>query len=331
MQKTALLIMVICAIFLMTMYDFYGAFLLGIIMLLTPVPGLILLFCVKKDITVTTDAPTKAFRNQEIRIPFHIHSRFFYFLPFTITIKNKGDTFSYNQSEQALTWTPTNSGRIIPPAVTISFTDPFHLFYRSYTHEFSPMVIMPKKIGYTRNILHALLQGIIENKEYFGATAYEPGDNIKLMNWKVTARKDDLYMRDTQTDTSPLLTLAADYDTPDSNQDILFDTLFSSGMALLDQHHAFRFLWCTEKNSPHAVLIRTQEEWFKELYEFLLYGGTHALSYAPCPSDSPVIYFTNQKAPYLPSSLFIRLWTTNKTGSGELCGTSAILEAIGGQ
>lgn len=151
------------------------------------------------------------------------------------------------------------------------------------------------------------------------------------MNWKVTARKDDLYMRDTQTDTSPLLTLAADYDTPDSNQDILFDTLFSSGMALLDQHHTFRFLWCTEKNSPHSVLIRTQEEWLKELYAFLLYGGTHALSYAPCPSDSPVIYFTNQKAPYLPSSLFIRLWTTNKTGSGELCGTSAILEAIGGQ
>ena len=142
MQKTALLIMVICAIFLMTMYDFYGAFLLGIIMLLTPVPGLFLLFCVKKDITVTTDAPTKAFRNQEIRIPFHIHSRFFYFLPFTITVKNKGNTFSYNQSGQVLTWTPTNSGRIIPPAVTISFTDPFHLFYRSYTHEFSPMVIM---------------------------------------------------------------------------------------------------------------------------------------------------------------------------------------------
>lgn len=332
MERTSLIFTGIAALFLMTMYDFYGAFLMGFIMLVTPLLGVAISFGAKYHLKVEIHSPAKGQRQEKLEIPVTVHSPFLSFLPWSISFEKEGRNVAYNKNRRILRWIPEHTGRMTLPALSLTWQDPFHLFRHHHHETLPPIIVFPSRIGAEERIWSLLTAQKEEEIEHFGATEYHPGDNIHLMNWKVSARKDAWYVRDSAPLHEVSMALAADYATDETDRDILCDALFSLGLSLLRHHRPFLFLWRKEIGCPVAENITTETEWESALTSFLSFGGDNALQAPPIAPDLPLLYLTDKSAPYVPTSLHPRLWSTDRNAhEAELAGITAFKQAIGGE
>lgn len=168
-----------------------------------------------------------------------------------------------------------------------------------------------------------------EDKEYFGAVEYKPGDNPHLINWKVTARKDEVYVRDSAPSGSDRIVLAADYERNDILRDTVGDALLSSGLALLSARIPFRFVFATGKGSVSQT-IRTREDWTDALSGFLRAGTEGALMGADLSPYVPICYITGNPRPPSPPQLSPTVWCAAEGAGTALSGRDSIYNALGG-
>lgn len=320
----------------MTLYDLYGAFLLAV--LLAAVPLLSALFgrLAGKHLTVSLTLPQTARRKESVSAVLSVSGKA---VPFLGGLRVRPAARLLGESafpSETISFSVPISlphcGRILTKPLRVEWTDPFGLL--SFHEKLSrrPLLVLPEKVGREDIILKSLsrLQSADET-EHFGATEYKPGDNPHLINWKITARTEDVYVRDTWPAESDSLILAADYEKDGDLRDIVADALYSVGSALTGAHRPFRFAWATEKGIPVLETIRTGEDWQRAVSSFLASGGDRALETASLNPTVPLLYLTGNPDPPVSPLLSPVIWCAAEgSRRAVLSGKSAVENALGG-
>ena len=323
--------------FLMVMYDFYAAFLGFAALLLAPVPSLLLSFWAKKHLSASLSLPGRAVRGEETAVTVTLEGPCLAFLP-GLSLAAEGCTAEEERQGHSISFSlpfsPAHCGRQALPAMTLSFSDLFGLTL--YKKEFSgeEITALPRMMGHAERgqaFLSRLL--VPQEPERFGAAPYQTGDSVRLINWKVTARKDELYVRDTWPGEESSLLIAASLPAEGNERDTLGDALLTVGKLLLTAGKTFTFFWADEKHRIHTEKIRTGEDWERSLLLFLKDGSASSpfLSGGALPADLPVLFLTGEADPALPPHRPLYVWNAGEKGKGALAGRAAIAAALGGE
>lgn len=225
-----------------------------------------------------------------------------------------------------------HAGRITLPAPRLSWKDPFGFFHFHKDTKAQALLVLPRPMGDYAHTLKSLLRlSGSEEVEYFGATPYQPGDNPRLINWKVTARTEDVYVRDRMPADDARLILAADYEADDALRDLLADALLSCGLALTAARMPFRFAWMTIHGEEVITSVKDKAGWEEAVAEFLLAGGENALKTSHLSPHLPICYLTGDPAPAVSPVLRPSIWCVRDAKGAALSGKAAIARALGGE
>ena len=336
MNYLSYLFLAIIALLLMILYDLYAAFLLAVTLLLVPLLALALGYATRRSVSVTLSAPRRMQRGDSAEICVTAKGRF---LPFvsslTATMAGKEyDSYETEKDEARFYFRidSTHTGRITLPAPRLSWKDPFGLFHFHKDAKAHALLVLPRPMGDYAHTLKSLrrLAGS-EEMEYFGATPYHPGDNPRLINWKVTARTEDIYVRDCMPQDDARLILAADYEEDDALRDLLADALLSCGLALTAARMPFRFAWMTIHGEEIITSVKDKAGWEEAVAEFLLAGGENALKTSHLSPLLPICYLTGDPAPAVSPILHPSIWCVRDAKGAALSGKAAIARALGGE
>ena len=194
------------------------------------------------------------------------------------------------------------------------------------------LLVLPRPMGDYVHTLKSLLRlSGSEEVEYFGATPYQPGDNPRLINWKVTARTEDIYVRDRMPADDARLILAADYEEDDALRDLLADALLSCGLALTAARMPFRFAWMTIHGEEIITPVKDKAGWEEAVATFLREGGGDALKTSHLSPYIPICYLTGDPAPAVSPVLHPSIWCVRDAKGAALSGKAAIARALGGE
>ena len=337
MYRLSYLFLLAAALFLMVIYDLYAAFLLSIVLLLVPPLSLSWGFLAKRSISCTLTAPSAGQRGKPMEAMVSVKGWMVPFLSSLTAFLQDREYDAWEESGQEIRFyfhlDMAHCGRLSLDGGQISWQDPFRLFHFHQSLTPVTVVVLPQKVGRVSTILHSLLSlASSDEVEYFGATEYKPGDNPHLINWKITARREEVYVRDSMPADHVRIALAADYAHSPDDRDTLGDALYSAGLALVTSHMPFRFAWATEKGRPLVEIITTQEEWKEALLSFLRMGGDHALTQSPLSPYLPICYLTDTMTPAVSPQLHPTIWCSQEGAKGAaLSGKSAIYHGLGGQ
>lgn len=225
-----------------------------------------------------------------------------------------------------------HAGRITLPAPRLSWKDPFGFFHFQKDTKAATLLVLPRPMGDYAHTLKSLLRlSGTEEVEYFGATPYQPGDNPRLINWKVTARTEDIYVRDRMPADDARLILAADYEEDDALRDLLADALLSCGLALTAARMPFRFAWMTIHGEEIITSVKDKAGWEEAVAEFLLTGGENALKTSHLSPLLPICYLTGDPTPAVSPVLHPSIWCVRDAKGAALSGKAAIARALGGE
>lgn len=335
MARIAYAFMVAAFLFLTIMYDFYTPFLAWMAVLLAPIPSAILAFRARKHLAVHLSLPARVTRGGIVRASLFLSAPGLSWLPLPqITAESLGKPAADKDGHFYFDIPAPHCGRQAMGPFHASVTDAFRLLSFSKEITSDSCIILPRRIGNYSAVLSALSRFTRPDEvEHFGAVEYKPGDDVHLINWKVTARKDALYVRDSLPVGSAALLLAADLPEDDDARDTVCDALYTLGSALLASKKSFSFLRI-EGKSPILSEIRTESEWITILTHFLgagrpenpLIGGA-----ALVPPDMPVLYLTGEAQPRLPSMMRVAVWSADPAARADLAGRAAIVQALGGE
>ena len=339
MHRLSYFLLLALFFFLMVMYDFYAAFLSFAVILLAPLPSVLLCLWARKRITVTVPASIHAVRGEEILVPVQVSAPCLSFLP-GLTLACGGQVLTAENRKGnllffSLSACPVHCGIMPLGPIEITLTDVFGLLRFSLPKAEAALHVLPKPIG-RYDAASALLSRLLltGEPEHFGAAPYKEGDSVRLINWKVTARKDDLYVRDTWPAEGSALLLAASVPADGDARDTVGDALLTIGRVLLAEKKIFSFLWTDEARHIHHETLSSEEEWKRTLLACLTKGG--ATSPFPAaerelPPDLPLLFLTGETAPILPQHRPLYVWNADPSGKGDLCGRAAIAAALGGE
>lgn len=336
MYRLYYLCILAAAFFLMIIYDLYAAFLLAMILLLVPLLCLAWGYLAKRSLSCQMVVPPSGERGMPMEVMVSVKGPLLPFLSSMTAFLAGKEYDAYEEEGREIhflfQFPMAHCGRLPLTGGYISWQDPFGLFH--FRQEVSPatVLVLPKRVGQVPSILKSLLSLCgSEEVEYFGATPYKPGDNPHLINWKITARTDDVYIRDSSPADAIRVTLAADYATKEDERDTLGDALYSAGLALTASRMTFQFAWITEKGQPVVETIRSQESWHQAIAGFLRQGGTGALAASTLSPYVPICYFTNNPEPTISPLLHPAIWCSKEDAPQTvLSGRHAIFHALGG-
>lgn len=336
MNYLSYLYLVIIALLLMILYDLYAAFLLAATLLLVPLLALFLGYAARRSVSVTFSAPHRTHRGAAAEVCLTAKGRF---LPLvsslTATMAGKEyDSYETEKDETRFYFRvdTAHAGRITLPAPRLSWKDPFGLFHFQKDAKATTLLVLPRPMGDYAHTLKSLLRlSGSEEVEYFGATPYQPGDNPRLINWKVTARTEDVYVRDRMPADDARLILAADYEEDDALRDLLADALLSCGLALTAARMPFRFAWMTIHGEEIITSVKDKASWEEAVAEFLLAGGENALKTSHLSPLLPICYLTGDPAPAVSPVLHPSIWCVRDSKGAALSGKAAIARALGGE
>ncbi len=328
--------LMLMAFLFMSMYDLYSAFLLALLFFLVPLLLLGLGWWAARTASLTLTAPARGRQGERVEICVTAKGAL---LPFVSSLtcfvgeaeydsyeKEKGEIRFYFQQDMP------HCGLLSLAAPRISFRDPFGLFHFRKEGNGASLLVLPKVMGKRDVILSRLLsQTFPEEKEYFGATPYTPGDNPHLINWKVTARKEDMYVRDSSPAGAAQLILAADYENNADLRDTVASALYSAGLALTSAHRSFHFAWATKAGVPILSAIESEGDWEDAIIAFLRQGSAGALQDAKLPPLS-ICYITGHTEPRIAVGLSPVIWCAAEGNRrAQLSGKTAIVHALGGE
>ena len=324
------------AILLMILYDLYGAFLLAVIFLLLPCLSWGLGKVWQRKVSAQVFYPLSATRDTQAEIVLSAKSPWISFFSSLTAFLGKEEYDSYEEKATTLDFIFEKSlphcGRLSLGKATLSWTDFFGLFHYKKDISTGTMVVLPNRIGQVPQILRSLLRAAHSDEvEYFGATEYKPGDNPHLINWKITASRDEVYVRDSAPADQAKIALAADYATDPEERDTIGDALYSAGLALIASHMAFHFVWVTDKGVPVHTFIRSESEWNTSISSFLKQGGEGALKNCHLSPSLPICYLTGNPSPVIAAPLRPTIWCAKENiPRAALSGRKQIIHALGG-
>ena len=336
MGRIYYLFFLLIAFLLSVIYDQYDAFLLSAVFFLTP---FLLYFPGKwigRGMDISLSCPAHTARGDTMEIVAVMKSPFLSFLASPEVLLDGAPYESYEEDSGVIRFYFTKNafhcGRESTGKALFSWADPFGLF--RYKKELPPssFLVYPKEAGNYQTALSNLRKAAdSDEKEYFGAVAYKPGDNPRLINWKITARKEDVYVRDSTPANSEKIVLAADYEENEELRDTVGDALLSLGLALLSVSIPFRFFFVTEKE-PVSLIIHNREEWMDALSAFLRAGKSSALQNSSLSPYIPVCYLTGNPDSPVPPLLHPSIWCASPGAKrAAFSGKDAIYEALGGK
>lgn len=335
MGRLYYLIVLFIAFLIMVLYDLQGAFLLSLVMILTPLPLYFLEWKLAPKLILTLSAPKSVRRGENLEVALTVKGPFLFLLaspdaslngiPYETHEEGNGKLTFYFEKESL------HCGRVALGKPSISWTDPFGLFHFHKEAAPSDCLVFPKQVGNAGSILESLRRlSASDEVEYFGATEYKPGDNPHLINWKITARKEEVFIRDSYPAESEKFVLAADYEENEEYRDIIGDALYSAGLALLSVPSSFRFAFTT-KAGPVSQMIRTRDDWEEAIRGFLEAGRNQALRESPLSPYVPIVYLTGNPDPPVSPVLHPSIWCAAPDAPrAMLSGKGEIYEALGG-
>lgn len=325
----------VVALLLMIIYDQYDAFLLALVLILTPLPLYFFGKWAGKGLSVSAAGPSHASRGEPVEVAVTVTGSFLPLLGAPDMMVDGKGYDSYEEVKGGIRFyfakNASHCGRESLGKAVFSWKDPFGLFHFHKVLPTSSYLVYPKAVGNYHAALASLrrLTGSDE-VEYFGATPYKPGDNPHLINWKITARKDDVYVRDSYPADSEKIVLAADYEKDPVLRDTVGDALYSLGLALLSARIPFRFAFATAKG-PMTQAIHSREEWMDGLAGFLRAGTGDALRESTLSPYIPICYLTGNPNPPISPILHPAIWCASPDAPrAALSGQAAIYEALGG-
>ena len=324
------------ALLLMIIYDQYDAFLLALVLILTPLPLYFWGRWAGKHLSLSAAGPSHASRGDTVEITVTVAGSFLSFLGSPDLLLDGKAYESYEETKEGIrfyfTKDAVHCGREALGKAVFSWTDPFGLFHFHQVLPTSSYLVYPRAVGNYHAALASLrrLTGSDE-VEYFGATPYKPGDNPHLINWKITARKEDVYVRDSYPADSEKIVLAADYEKEPALRDTVGDALYSLGLALLSARIPFRFAFATAKG-PMTQAIHSREEWMDSLSGFLRAGTGDALRESTLSPYIPICYITGNPNPPISPILHPAIWCASSDAPPAAhAGRDAIYDALGGK
>ncbi|MEE3453347.1 DUF58 domain-containing protein [Dialister sp.] len=335
MGRLYYLIVLFIAFLIMVLYDLQGAFLLSLVMILTPLPLYFLERKLAPKLILTLSAPKSVRRGENLEVALTVKGPFSFLLASPDASLNGIPYETYEEENGKLTFyfekEALHCGRVDLGKPSISWTDPFGLFHFHKEAAPSDCLVFPKQVGNAGSILESLRRlSASDEVEYFGATEYNPGDNPHLINWKITARKEDVFVRDSYPAESEKFVLAADYEENEEYRDIIGDALYSAGLALLSVPSSFRFAFTT-KAGPVSQMIRTRDDWEEAIRGFLEAGQAQALRESPLSPYVPIVYLTGDPDPPVSPVLHPAIWCVAPDAPrAMLSGKGEIYEALGG-
>lgn len=336
MNYLSYLFLVIIALLLMILYDLYAAFLFGMLLLVVPLLSLAAGYALRHSVTVTLTAPYRARRGEAVEVCLSARGRYLpFFSSLSATLAGREyDSYEKEKSEVRFYFRvgTAHAGRITLPAARLFWKDPFGLFHFHKDTEAATLLVLPRPMGDYAHTLQSLLRlSGSEEMEYFGATPYQPGDNPRLINWKVTARTEDVYVRDRMPADDARLILAADYEEDDVLRDLLADALLSCGLALTAARMPFRFAWMTIHGEEIITPVKDKAGWEEAVATFLREGGGDALKTSHLSPYIPICYLTGDPAPAVSPVLHPSIWCVRDAKGAALSGKAAIARALGGE
>ena len=335
MGRLYYLIVLFIAFLIMVLYDLQGAFLLSLVMILTPLPLYFLKRKLAPKLILTLSAPKSVRRGENLEVALTVKGPFLFLLASPDASLNGIPYEPYEEENGKLTFyfekEALHCGRVDLGKPSISWTDPFGLFHFHKEAAPSDCLVFPKQVGSAGSILESLRRlSASDEVEYFGATEYKPGDNPHLINWKITARKEEVFVRDSYPAESEKFVLAADYEENEEYRDIIGDALYSAGLALLSVPSSFRFAFTT-KAGPVSQMIRTRDDWEEAIRGFLEAGRNQALRESPLSPYVPIVYLTGNPDPPVSPVLHPAIWCAAPDAPrAMLSGKGEIYEALGG-
>jgi len=335
MGRLYYIIVLFIAFLLMVLYDLEGAFLLSLVMILTPLPLYGLERWISPRLILTLSAPKSVRRGEKLEIALTVKGPFLFLLASPDASLNGVPYETYEEGNGNITFyfekNTLHCGRVDMGKPSISWTDPFGLFHFRKTSAPAGCLVFPKQVGNVHTILESLRKlSASDEVEYFGATEYKPGDNPHLINWKITARKEEVFVRDSYPAESEKFVLAADYEENEGYRDTIGDALYSAGLALLSVPSSFRFAFTT-KAGPVSQMIRTRDDWEEAIRGFLEAGQNQALRDSPLSPYVPIVYLTGDPNPTVSPVLHPALWCAAPDAPrAMLSGKGEIYEALGG-
>lgn len=335
MGRLYYIIVLFIAFLLMVLYDLEGAFLLSLVMILTPLPLYGLERWIAPRLILTLSAPKSVRRGEKLEIALTVKGPFLFLLASPDASLNGVPYETYEEGNGNITFyfekNTLHCGRVDMGKPSISWTDPFGLFHFRKTSAPAGCLVFPKQVGNVHTILESLRKlSASDEVEYFGATEYKPGDNPHLINWKITARKEEVFVRDSYPAESEKFVLAADYEENEGYRDTIGDALYSAGLALLSVPSSFRFAFTT-KAGPVSQMIRTRDDWEEAIRGFLEAGQNQALRDSPLSPYVPIVYLTGDPNPTVSPVLHPALWCAAPDAPrAMLSGKGEIYEALGG-
>ena len=124
---------------------------------------------------------------------------------------------------------------------------------------------------------------------------YREGDSLRMIHWKMTAKRDELVTREPPEDTRPLPVLTFDHFGPLAQVDRALDRLAGLSLTLLDQERPHEVRWAhPETGAVRAFPVTGERDWETCLTAILsdpapLYGRS-ILSQALAPVAGRPIY-----------------------------------------
>lgn len=335
MTYLSYLFLVIIAFLLMILYDLYAAFLFAALLLVVPLVSLGLGFLLRRSVTLSLAAPRRVIRGERAEVCLTVKGRYLpFFSSLTATLAGR-EYDSYEESTREIRFyfplDTEHCGRIALPAAQLSWKDPFSLFHFEKETRGGTLLVLPRPMGDYAHTMKSLLRlSGSEEIEYFGATPYQPGDNPHLINWKVTARTEDVYVRDRMPADNARLILAADYEEDATLRDLLADALLSCGLALTAARMPFRFAWMTSRGEEIVMSIKDKAGWEEAIAAFLRKGGGDALKTSHLSPYIPICYLTGNPEPAISPVLHPAIWCMREARRAALSGKAAIAAALGG-
>jgi uncharacterized protein (DUF58 family) len=335
MNRLSYIIAALAGFFLLTMYSLYAAFLAGMMAILAPVPGLIYASWISRRLSARLNTPRRLIRNEEESASLEISGPSRWISSFHLLIEDREFTAVLHEDGLfSFPVRPPHCGIYETNQVRIWYTDFFSL-RRFYLPSVSNrLVVMPRPLGNPEAILHVLsrLMAPVE-MEYYGAAPYKAGDNPRLINWKVTARKDDVFVRESVPASSSELIIAVETSSDASVKDTVMDVLYSTGMALLSEHHVFTLFYLSSPNTPEKRIISNVSSFMTVLTHFLSHdGGNGVLMDAShlIPRGTPLLLITGYPDPAVPVHLKPAIWNAHNSGKGTIAGRQALERVLGG-
>ena len=335
MRRTSYCILCLAGLFLLIMYDMPQAFSLGLACILAPLPGIVLAWKAHKRIRCSWQIPRGITRAAPSQCQLLISGPSWYIPSFFISTEELEFTTSPSSLPAACAIPLT-----IPPCGLFSihkgeawYMDPFHLCRFHMPLTALDGFVFPARIGTESQILQALSHIMTpDEKYYYGAVQYKPGDNPRLINWKMTARTDDVYVRDSEPANGTDLLIACSTPQSPDQRDTIGDTLLSAGLALLHSGKTFTLLFLSS-TGPRKEIITSVDAFYTALEECIgrgLSGNVLEQAEKLIPAQSPLLYLTGESHVFIPPALHPVIWSASPCDNADMSGRNDIMTQLGG-